>query len=268
MSKIEIENIELRVDESEYYAHIFISYSGVVGSLHGSVEDRGFWLFRPVAGYNDENGHIEKIHVLENTVHLETNIPFGEFYSIDNCFLSYHSEKGTITDDEGNVLPEFSDYLLSQPYIYSDYIERIGISEVFVDDGKFLPDSLPRDIIYTEELFQKCVCCFPSEIAEDNEHDHIRYFRLRFTVCCECELKLKLRSGSTMKVFENGKLIYSQEYRGTHINRFITFLELHPSETVNELVFVLRSEHGTSCGFIIQFAIPEDRGTSFPRFVY
>lgn len=132
MSKIEIENIDLQVNESEYYADIFISYSGVVGRLHDTGEQICFWLFRPIADYNDEHDHIEKIHVLKNTIRLETNIPFGEFYSIDNCYLSCNNENGAITDDEGNILPSFNNYLLSRPFTYSDYIERIAVSNAFI----------------------------------------------------------------------------------------------------------------------------------------
>lgn len=68
MRKIEIESIDLQVNETDYYAGIFISYSGVVGRLHDIGGQICFWLFRPIADYNDEHGHIEKIHVLKNTI--------------------------------------------------------------------------------------------------------------------------------------------------------------------------------------------------------
>lgn len=265
MNNIEIDNINYYInEESMSYADVLIEYKNVCGHLTIPVNgDDGFSVFKRFPSYGESNNHINKIFVYDNKVLLETNMPFCDFYSIEDCYLTYHKSENAITDSRHRFLPEIKKYNLEKERNITPFIENIDISKFSLLNTSINSLDYPKDMDYQPIIFENCMCELPKWVVEDNQYDYLGYYRLKYYCEDQPNLLLHLRVNGEMKVWENSKPIIYSEFVDKSFNMNISVHKLNPVIGVNELVFAISSSKGKTLGFCIRIERTDNSNGAF-----
>lgn len=242
--------------ENDYSSVVIIEYNNVEGDLVQNNSDKGF-IIKKESTDRDFDDYITHITCLKHIVQIETNIPFCDFYCIDNFTIEYHHNENGIIDEWGNKLPEFGRTKLSCDNIVSQFIERIEMSNAFLFNRCDLSElEFSNEITYMQKYFTKCVCELPDDVVKDDKNNYLFFFRVKYKYTHNMQLYLRLRSGASMKIWENSELLTQELYKSKVYNKHILKYRLTPIDGVNEMVLAVETSYGRTKGFCMQMEIP------------
>lgn len=252
-----LKSIKTFIDvESDYYAIVVVEYDNVVIELINNLLDEGFTITNRNGYYCDKKTHITSLLCIENKVYLKTDIPYCDFYSINDCYISYKRKVNCIVDKANSCLPEINGVRLMGNVIISEYIERIEVSDCLLfNNGNLKNICFPNNISYSVQCFSKCIIELPEEAIADKTNNFLIYYRFKYIINQGMKINLRIHSGASFKIWENNVEIACEAYKSNIYNKHLLKYKLTPIDGENEIVLAVETNYGDTKGFAFQFEV-------------